>query len=415
MGCARCLVLSSLLSSSIASLFTVLLLVLAMPLKKNFVLMVELRKWLEKKENGKIMDRKTLIRTLNKLQLKRIKVNAPLVTDYTGSRSIDVILNPSVKVMSPELMDQIRNRLRNFDSQRRSGAAAKLKQKHTLAIHGLKVQRRAKVKKIPISEAIHANGFIGAKMIRAKLLHKFLWEYVSGLPNLDCAKEGHDKNLNQSCQFSITAAIKEMPLELFLQVVGSAKIDSSTVTKCCGKTLSEIPIGVYSQLMGTHAKGRLSRLITILNRLKLIELVSNHVEDSDVRSGDIPTYSLELRPYIEEPTPSIVQSSHVSMNHRPKFRHDFVLSKQESVDAYWETLKYCYLTAGSAEPSSFPGNCVPEVSHVRSWSSVRVMTTKQRLELQTRLMNENEKGILPHKVCCIIAKDLNLSVQQVCV
>ncbi|XP_044984732.1 uncharacterized protein LOC123452170 isoform X4 [Hordeum vulgare subsp. vulgare] len=382
--------------------------------KKNFVLMAELRKWLEKKENGKIMDRKTLIRTLNKLQLKCTKVNAPLVTDYTGSRSVDVILNPSVKIMSPELMDQIRNRLMIFDSQRRSGAAAKLKQKHTLAVHGLKVQRRAKVKKTPISEVIHANGFIGAKMIRAKLLHKFLWEHVSGLPNLDCAKEGRrDKNLNQSCQFSITAAIKEMPLEFFLQVVGSAKIDSSTVTKCCGKTLSEIPISVYSQLMGTHAKGRLSRLITILNRLKLIELVSNHVEDSDVRSWDIPTYSLELRPYIEEPTPIIVQSSQVSVNHHPKIRHDFVLSKQESVDAYWETLKYCYLTAGSAEPSVFPGNCLPEVSHVRSWSSVRVMTTKQRLELQTRLMNENEKGTPPHKVCRIIAKDLNLSVQQV--
>jgi general transcription factor 3C polypeptide 1 len=95
--------------------------------------------------------------------------------------------------MSPELMDQIRNRLRNFDSQSRSGAAAKLKQKQdTAAIHGLRVQRRVKVKKISISEAIHDNGFIGAKMIRAILLHKFLWVYVSGLPNgsNDCVKEG---------------------------------------------------------------------------------------------------------------------------------------------------------------------------------------------------------------------------------
>jgi general transcription factor 3C polypeptide 1 len=169
--------------------------------KKNFVLMVELRKWLQKleKENGKILDRKTLIRTLNNLQqegrCKCTKINVPVVTNYTGSRSVDVILNPSVKVMSPELMDQIRNRLKNFDSQSRSGAAAKLKQNQRMtAIHGLRVQRRAKVKKTPVSEAIHANGFIGAKMIRAKLLHKFLWEYVSGLPNwcnlFDCVKKG---------------------------------------------------------------------------------------------------------------------------------------------------------------------------------------------------------------------------------
>uniref|UniRef100_A0A0E0CJQ2 Uncharacterized protein n=1 Tax=Oryza meridionalis TaxID=40149 RepID=A0A0E0CJQ2_9ORYZ len=322
--------------------------------KHSFVLMVELHKWLERveKENRKIFDRKTLIRTLDKLQqegsCKCIKVNVPVVTNYAGSRSIDVILNSSVKVMSPELMDQIRNRLRNFDSQSRSGAAAKLKQKQdTAAIHGLRVQHRIKVKKISISEAIHDNGFIGAKMIRAMLLHKFLWVYVSGLPNgsNDCVKEGqhYDKNLDQSCLlFSITAAIKKMPLELFLQVVGSAK---------------------------------------------LIGLLNGYIEDSNVQPDDLPTHSLELRPYIEEPTPRIVLSSHVHGNHCPKFRHDFQLSKLESVDTYWETLKYSYVTAGLAETSAFPGCCVPEVSHPRSWSSVRVMTTEQRLELQQRLMN----------------------------
>ena len=250
--------------------------------KKNFVLMVELHKWLQKlgKENGKIMDRKTLIRTLNNLQqegsCKCIKINVPIVTNYTGSRSIDVVLNPSVKVVSPELIDQIRNRLRNFDSQSRSGAAAKLKKnQHMAAIHGLRIQRRAKVKKTPVSEAIYANGFIGAKMIRAKLLHKFLWEYVSGLPNwcnlFYCAKEGqHGNKFDQSCQlFSVTEAIEKMPLELFLQVVGSPKVDI-TITKCSGRTLSEIPISQYNLLMDAHAKGRLSRLINILDKLKVI-------------------------------------------------------------------------------------------------------------------------------------------------
>lgn len=38
----------------------------------------------------------------------------------------------------------------------------------------------------------------------------------------------------------------------------------------------------------------------------------------------------------------------------------------------------------------------------------------KRLELQKRLMNESEER-LSYKVCRIIAKDLNLSVQQVCV
>ncbi|TKW14903.1 hypothetical protein SEVIR_5G197500v4 [Setaria viridis] len=193
-------------------------------------------------------------------------------------------------------------------------------------------------------------------------------------------------------------------------------MDRKTLIRTLNKLQQEgsyIPIDVYNQLMNTHAKGRLSRLINILYKLKLIGLVNELVEDSDVQSDDLPTHSLELRPYIEEPTPRIILSSHVNSNHRPKVRHDFQLLKQESVDAYWETLKYCYLTSDFIEPSAFPGCSVPEVSHPRSWSSLRVMTTEQQLELQQHLMKESEKGKVSYKVCRIIAKELNLSVQQV--
>lgn len=82
-----------------------------------------------------------------------------------------------------------------------------------------------------------------------------------------------------------------------------------------------------------------------------------------MQPDDLPTHSLELRPYIEEPTPRIILSSHVNGNHCPKFRHDFQLSKLESVDTYWETLKYSCVTAGLAETSAFPGCCIPEVCH----------------------------------------------------
>ena len=56
-----------------------------------------------------------------------------------------------------------------------------------------------------------------------------------------------------------------------------------------------------------------------------------------------------------------------------------------------------------------------KVSHPRSWSSLRVMTTEQRLELQQRIMNVSEKGKIPFKDCVRIARELNLSVGQVCV
>uniref|UniRef100_A0ACD5ZHU9 Uncharacterized protein n=1 Tax=Avena sativa TaxID=4498 RepID=A0ACD5ZHU9_AVESA len=397
--------------------------ILHMLKKKRFVLKVELHKWLERleKENGKMMDRKTLARTLNKLQqegsCKCIKVSVPLVTNYTRSRLIDVILHSSVGDLSAELVDQIRIRQRNFDTETRSGAAAKVKQnQHKIAIPGLRISRRVKDNKPLIIEAMHANGFIGAKMIRAKLFHKFLWVYVSGLPSC-CMPSGyskeehHDKDLNQSCLlFSMAAAVNEMPVELFLQVVGSSKKIDNMITK----VLSEIPTKEYNQLMDTHAKGRLSRLINILDKLKLVQFAKEPVDEWGVPSDAVPTHAMELRPYIEEPIRRILPSSHVNMNHRPKIRHDFVLSKQEFVDAYWETLEYCYLIAGFAEPlSAFPGCSVPEVSHPRSWSSRRVMTIEQRLELQKRIMNISEEGRIPFKDCLVIARELNLSVEQV--
>lgn len=244
---------------------------------------MELHKWLERleKKDGKIMDRKTLTRTLNMLQqegrCKCIKVSVPLVTNYTRSRLIDVILHSSVGDLSPELVDQFRIRQRNFDTESRAGAAAKVKQsQHMAVVPGLRISRRVKVCKPLLLEAMYANGFIGAKMIRAKLFHKFLWVYVKSLPKwcttFDSAKEGHyDKSLNQSCLlFSMEAATKEMPLELFLQVVGSAKKIDNMITWCrLGKTLSEIPTEEYNQLMDTHAKGRLSRLVNILDKLKV--------------------------------------------------------------------------------------------------------------------------------------------------
>jgi general transcription factor 3C polypeptide 1 len=94
----------------------------------------------------------------------------------------------------------------------------------------------------------------------------------------------------------------------------------------------------------------------------LVQFAKEPVDEWGVPSDAVPTHAMELRPYIEEPTRRILPPSYVNVNHHPKIRHDFVLSKQEFVGAYWETLEYCYLTAGFAEPlSAFPGCSVPEV------------------------------------------------------
>lgn len=74
-------------------------------------------------------------------------------------------------------------------------------------------------------------------------------------------------------------------------------------------------------------------------------------------------YSLELKPYIEEPVTMAPSSSDlVSFDIRPQFRHDFVLSSRKAVDEYWNTLEYCYAAVDpKAALHAFPGSAVREV------------------------------------------------------
>lgn len=81
--------------------------------------------------------------------------------------------------------------------------------------------------------------------------------------------------------------------------------------------------------------------------LQLLQLVPEQVEeDVQIFPHAVLAHALELKPYIEE----------------PELQHEFVLTKQDTVDLYWETLEYCYATADpeSAKPA-FADSAAPEV------------------------------------------------------
>lgn len=251
--------------------------------KEKFMLMSEIYRWLEGLEKNKHtrMDRKTLTRTLNKLQqeglCKCVQVSIPGVTNYSRTRLTEVILHPSVDNLSSEILAQIHKRHRDFDKLvHGQGSARSENGKSLISLTSLKPSSRADSKPV-IFDAMRANGFVPAKMIRAKLLHKFLWGYLSDLPDWDNAfnsnKYGYDlKNPHSTCQlFVLDEAVKTMPLELFLQIVGSCKEIDNMVDKCrLGLRLSDLPVQEYRCLMDTQATGRLSRVVNILLRLKVL-------------------------------------------------------------------------------------------------------------------------------------------------
>ncbi|KAJ8464908.1 hypothetical protein OPV22_027460 [Ensete ventricosum] len=331
-------------------------------------------------------------------------------------------LEQGLMQMYPELLDKIYRRQREFDGRIRGQASGR--SRNGQPVHNLTSLRMTSKHvddKPVLLEAMRANGFASARMVRARLLHKFLWNYVSNLPGWHVAVNSNQcsydlKSPSTRQLFALDEAIKTMPLELFLQVVGSPKEIENMVERCkLGLRLSDISISEYKSLFDSRATCRLSNIINILVRMKLIRVVKEGIaEDDNGLSHAVLTYAMELKPYIEEPMTRTITPSQFKVDLRPRIRHDFLLLKPEAVDAYWETLEYCYAAADQVAAScAFPGSSVCDVFHTRSWTSVRVMNTEQRIELLKRVNSVGPRKKISFKDCIRIARELDLTVEQV--
>eukprot|EP00250_Pteridium_aquilinum_P019555 c24476_g1_i2 orf=212-5611(-) len=398
--------------------------------RESFVLRSELHKWLEELEcrTNTILDRKTVIRNLQRLQkqgrCKCILVSLPGVTNYGQIRTVDVVLLPSVEV-GPELLSEIYERQRAFDLQIRTQGVNRRRQTKAdgdvPTVSGLTRMPKAEV--VDKGGTLQDNGFISAKLVRCRMLHRFFWLYVSGhedgnihVKNTDTALD--HPNTSSGGIFSLLAAVQSMPLELFLQVIGSAK-HIKGLSECCrrGMKLSDLPTRESEALLDINASGRVAWLVDILRRLKLLRIVMipAAAESTSVKCPQIGVaYALELKPYIDEPAlepPSSI-SAHL-LNLGPAPRHYFELSSKEKLEDYWRTLEYFFRGSNSTTARRiFPGSTVPELFGPRSWSSLRVMTMDQRIQLQERIgLHDNKR--LHYEKCVQIARELKLSLDQV--
>ncbi|ESQ28334.1 hypothetical protein EUTSA_v10017997mg [Eutrema salsugineum] len=391
--------------------------------EEKFVLRAELHKWLlslEKDRSSKV-DRKTIDRILIRLEQEGLckceSFRVPYVTDCGRNRISVIVFHPSVQRFTREVVSQIHDRIRSFELGLRGQNLSKRKSNELIPILNDIQRGQTNVdldSRASKSGAMRANGFVLAKMVRVKLLHCFLWDYFSSLPGWDNAFSSIDDHKFGNL-FALEDAFRAMPFELFLQVVGSTQKADDMMKKCKQvMRLSELPSEEYKLLMDTLATGRLSMLIDILRRLKLIQMVSNRPRQDDIeeRYANL-THEMELKPYIEEPVFVPATSNVESLDFRPRIRHDFILSNRDAVDEYWLTLEYCYAAADHrAAKQAFPGSVVQEVFRFRSWASDRVMTAEQRAKL-LQCIAVDEKGKLSFKECEKIAKELNLTLEQV--
>ncbi|KAA3478457.1 B-block binding subunit of TFIIIC [Gossypium australe] len=184
-----------------------------------------------------------------------------------------------------------------------------------------------------------------------------------------------DHDLHNLCvTFDVEGAIKGIPLELFFQVVGSSVI----VEK--GVSLRDLSNEEYNELYDTSAIRRLSLPVSISQRLKIHEM--NIFDNSSTqrcatsRYMENPVYSLELKPYIEEPTLLIACSNFRSLDLRSD-RH-----------------------------------VMDEMTRHDSWASVRRMTVGQKAAVLKLLAKVKFNEKLPYRKCKEISKNLNLTMEQ---
>lgn len=255
---------------------------------ERFILRSEITRWLSSFEKSKTtkLDRKTIDRILAKLQeqglCKCITVHSPVLTEYSRTKDSTVVVHPSVS-LSPELFDDIQDKVRSFNNFIRSKSTSHQKNDELIPVmEGIQKSQSLLIpgQRAGKAESIFANGFILAKMIRAKLLHSFLWDYLHSSASHDdalsskiCVNQLTNNPHSSSKPFSLESAIKAIPVELFSQVVGCTNKYEEIVEKCkLGLRLSDLPLEEYKRLMDTCATGRLSLVIDILRRLKVFTL-----------------------------------------------------------------------------------------------------------------------------------------------
>ncbi|KAJ1411475.1 Winged helix-like DNA-binding domain superfamily [Sesbania bispinosa] len=255
---------------------------------ERFILKPDMNRWLNSFEKDKStkLDRKTIDRILSKLQeqghCKCITVHTPVISKYSKTKDCMVVVHPSIS-LSTELFDEIQDKARSFNNYIHSRSTSH--QKNDESIPVMEDIQKTQSLVVPDgradkAEAMRANGFVLAKMIRAKLLHCFLWDYLpksashsDALSSEKCEYDLTNNPHSSSKRFSLEAAIKAIPVELFLQVVGSTQKYEEMIEKCkMGLHLSDLPPKEYKCLMDTQATARLSLVIDILRRLKVVLL-----------------------------------------------------------------------------------------------------------------------------------------------
>ncbi|KAH7653355.1 Calponin homology domain-containing protein [Dioscorea alata] len=163
----------------------------------------------------------------------------PEVTNCNQSWKNGVILHSSIDKLSKELLDQILDKQITFDMMV-CGRASVRSSKYDPATILESVKRLSNHSRLDSNSQLKSENMLCSwicagkdNLSKAYPLLSF-WGYLTMLDNFDSRKYAYDLNGSvNTCQlFALDAAVKAMPLKMFLEVVGSAEQFDDLVMNC---------------------------------------------------------------------------------------------------------------------------------------------------------------------------------------
>jgi len=267
------------------------------------------------------MDKRTILRTATKLEqagkLTIVKLNIPRMTGTPMTKTL--FLHPSLNKESPEVLkfiENIKDRVYFIGTAPAKPMANPIAHGITVerfSTTGIKIDPSQKESQIMGLAIAQQYGWINAKMIRAKLLHQFIWTYIHTSPSTTMpfvsGESFIDYNKNGGI-FPTKILFRQIPFSLYLKIIGLTTIRPEIdnfikIPNVKNMTIENLPEYIRTIIFSSSGRFRrsLKQLIDILLQLQILAIPSTTVDTgaanisalSDVMS---PSYKLEKRVHL---------------------------------------------------------------------------------------------------------------------
>ncbi|KAI9095507.1 hypothetical protein DFS34DRAFT_595054 [Phlyctochytrium arcticum] len=272
-------------------------------------------------------------------------------------------------------------------------------------------------------------GFVSAKMVRARLLHKWLYEFVENNTRAAArSQEMVDSPREMGWIFHTAMLFKDFTFDMYLKLIGQTSTTDAMEEHLNDERLrslqiAELPLSIRISILGGRFRRQLKHLLDILETLHLVRPSSAERNSDD--TTEITPDPFPLSYHLEQDVPL----NDWTISAAPQLRV-FNLNSLAVVDQYWSQLEYV-CTRKSKRAHAFGESTsldqpsrgallrkeklvLADLSNNRNWHSAYLYSKHQRRVLNAALEKQNEMDVeIDENSRQQLARELHLPLLQV--